>query len=43
MKRKLRILISAAVLILWAVFIFGMSGESGEHSAGMSKVLADFV
>ena len=43
MKRKLRILISAAVLILWAMFIFGMSGESGEHSAGMSKVLADFV
>ncbi len=35
-----RITLSLVLLILWAIFIFGMSGESGEESAGLSGKIA---
>ena len=42
-KHRVHTLLSVIAFLLWALFIFGMSGESGEESAGLSEVIAQEV
>lgn len=43
LKQHTVLVVSVFLLLLWALFIFGMSGESGEESAGLSEVIAQEV